>query len=123
MQMRNPITECFTDTQHACSDALLRCVQKKLLLLGQMAYLDFADIVAKAGFEVDWESMEAPPEVICDTCDDEVIAVGRRRFYSDIVGLKEFVLRGEIPCELMCHGNRRSIATQAGSPRATPGPS
>ena len=73
----------------------LRCMQKKLLLLGLLAYLDFADVVAKAGFDIDWERMEAPPEIICDIFDDEVIADGQRHFYSEVVGLREFDLRGE----------------------------
>ncbi|CAK0747651.1 hypothetical protein CVIRNUC_001780 [Coccomyxa viridis] len=69
--------------------------KKKLLLLGLLAYLDFADVVAKAGFDIDWERMEAPPEIICDIFDDEVIADGQRHFYSEVVGLREFDLRGK----------------------------
>ena len=94
-------------------------MQKKLLLLGLLAYLDFADVVAKAGFDVDWDRMEAPPEIICDIFDDEVIADGRRHFYSEVVGLREFDLRGEIPLESMCHSKCRTSATQAGASQGT----
>ena len=94
---------------------VLRCMQKKLLLLGLLAYLDFADIVAKAGFDVDWDRMEAPPEIICDILDEEVIADGRRHFYSEVVGLREFDLRGEASLESMCHDECRTFTPQAGS--------